>query len=336
MDEVLAGARRAVVLGAVRSGIAAAEALRRCAPHVHVVLADRRPDAGEVPAGVEAVLGRDDPELLAGADLLVKSPGVPEEAAIVRAARSAGIPVWAEVELAYRLLEERNPIVGITGTNGKTTTTLLTAAMLERGGVPSAERAATSAPRSRSFAGVIEPGRAIVCELSSFQLEGVERFRSDVGVLLNVTPDHLDRHGTFEAYAAAKLRVFERQRAERLRGAVRRRRLRRGARATPTCRARAAGCASRAPTSGRSRRPSRPRGCAARTTARTRPARSPSRAPSAPTRPAPPTPCAASPRPRTGSRRCASCAACATSTTPRRRTSRRRCRRSPRSTRRCT
>jgi UDP-N-acetylmuramoylalanine--D-glutamate ligase len=204
-------ARRVVVLGAVRSGLAAAEALRRCAPHVHVVLADRRADAGEVPAGVEAVLGRDDPDLLAGADLLVKSPGVPEEAEIVRAARSAGIPVWAEVELAYRLLEERNPIVGITGTNGKTTTTLLTAAMLEAGGVPSVGAGNVGTALS-SFAGTIEPGRTIVCELSSFQLEGVERFRSDVAVLLNVTPDHLDRHGTFEPYAAAKLRVFERQR----------------------------------------------------------------------------------------------------------------------------
>jgi UDP-N-acetylmuramoylalanine--D-glutamate ligase len=212
MDAVLAGARRAVVLGAVRSGVAAAEALQRCAPHVHVVLADRRPDAGEVPAGVEAMPGRDDPELLEGADLLVKSPGVPQESPIVAAARSAGIPVWAEVELAYRLLEERNPIVGITGTNGKTTTTLLTAAMLERGGVPCASAGNVGTALS-TFAGVIEPGRPIVCELSSFQLEGLEEFRSDIAVLLNVTPDHLDRHGTLEAYAAAKLRVFERQRA---------------------------------------------------------------------------------------------------------------------------
>ena len=144
---------------------------------MHVVLADRRADEGEVPAGVEAVVGRDDPELLAGADLLVKSPGVPEEAAIVRAARSAGIPVWAEVELAYRLLEERNPIVGITGTNGKTTTTLLTAAMLE-----ARRRAARRRRQHRHGAVVVRrarssPGATIVCELSSFQLEGVERFR---------------------------------------------------------------------------------------------------------------------------------------------------------------
>ena len=182
------------------------------------------------------MLGRDDPELLAGADLLVKSPGVPEEAEIVRAARSAGIPVWAEVELAYRLLEERNPIVGITGTNGKTTTTLLTAAMLEGGGVPCASAGNVGTALS-SFAGVIEPGRTIVCELSSFQLEGVESFRADVGVLLNVTPDHLDRHGRSSPTRPPSCASSSAS-ARRTRRALHRRRLRRGP-ATTTARRRA-------------------------------------------------------------------------------------------------
>ena len=334
MDAVLAGARRAVVLGAVRSGVAAAEALVRCAPHVHVVLADRRPDAGEAPPGVEAVPGRDDPELLTGADLLVKSPGVPEEAAIVRAARSAGIPVWAEVELAYRLLEERNPIVGITGTNGKTTTTLLTAAMLERGGVPCASAGNVGNALS-TLAGRIEPGRPIVCELSSFQLEGVEEFRSDVASCSTSRPTTSTAMARSSPTRPPSCGVFERQRESDtailcvddayvaalddgdLPGA-------------------AAGCASRERSWSRSRRPSRPRTCAAPTTAPTRPARSPWCAPWARTRVAPPLRYASSRHRRTGSSRYASCAASATSTTPRRPTSRPRCRRSRRSTRPCT
>ena len=115
-----------------------------------------------------------------------------------------------------------------------------------------------------------------MCELSSFQLEGVEQFRSDVAVLLNVTPDHLDRHGSFEPYAAAKLRVFERQRESDTADPLRRRRLRRRARRRRPARQRPPGARLGQRSSGRSRRPSRPRCCAARTTAPTRPARSPS------------------------------------------------------------
>jgi UDP-N-acetylmuramoylalanine--D-glutamate ligase len=204
------GARRVLVVGASRSGVAAAAALRRMEPGTSVRVADRGDPGGDRPAGVEWLLHREDDELLADVDLVVKSPGIPADAPPVRMANAAGIPVWSEVELGYRWLEGRNPIVGVTGTNGKTTTTELCAAMLERGGVPAVAAGNIGHPLT-ALAGVVEPGRAVVCELSSFQLEDVHRLRCHVAVLLNVTPDHLDRHGTFEAYAAAKLRIFERQ-----------------------------------------------------------------------------------------------------------------------------
>jgi UDP-N-acetylmuramoylalanine--D-glutamate ligase len=200
-----------LVLGAARSGVAVAEALRRLEPGTAVRVADRGDPGGDRPPGVEWLLNREDDELLANVDLVVKSPGIPADAPPVRTANAAGIPVWSEVELGYRWLEGRNPIVGVTGTNGKTTTTELCAAMLEGGGVP-AVAAGNIGHALTALAGVVEPGRTVVCELSSFQLEDVHRLRCDVAVLLNVTPDHLDRHGTLEAYAAAKLRIFEHQR----------------------------------------------------------------------------------------------------------------------------
>jgi UDP-N-acetylmuramoylalanine--D-glutamate ligase len=204
------GARRVLVLGAGRSGVAAAEALRRLEPATAVRVADRADPGGDRPPGVEWLLNREDDELLADVDLVVKSPGIPADAPPVRMANAAGIPVWSEVELGYRWLEGRNPIVGVTGTNGKTTTTELCTAMLEGGGVPAIAAGNIGHPLT-ALAGMVEPGRTVVCELSSFQLEDVHRLRCDVAVLLNVTPDHLDRHRTLDAYAAAKLRVFERQ-----------------------------------------------------------------------------------------------------------------------------
>ncbi|MEX2211434.1 MAG: Mur ligase family protein [Gaiellaceae bacterium] len=180
------------MLGLARQGTAAAAALRRRG--VGVVEADRR-------------LGNDeDLELLAGVDVVVKSGGVPNEAPLAAAARERGIPIWSDVELGFRILP--NPILGTTGTKGKTTTTALLA---EITGAPAAGNIGLALC---ALDGAVEPGVLVVCELSSFQLEHVETFAPRIAVLLNVEPDHLDRHGTFEAYRAAKLRIFERQTAD--------------------------------------------------------------------------------------------------------------------------
>jgi len=177
--------KRVLVLGLARSGRAAAAALRRRG--VEVVEADRK-------------LGNDaDAALLDGVDVVVKSPGVPRENAIVAAAR---VPVWSEVELGYRLLGR--PLLGVTGTNGKTTTSELLGRML---GAPVAGNVGRALTELDGEAGE----GVVVVELSSFQLEDVDSFRPRVAVLLNLEPDHLDRHGSFDAYRAAKLRIFENQ-----------------------------------------------------------------------------------------------------------------------------
>ena len=165
-------------------------------------------DAGRLrEAGVEVVLGADDPALLEGVDLVVKSPGIPSEAPLVAAARERGLPVWSEVELGSRLLA--SPLVGVTGTNGKTTTSELLGSIFRAAGRPVAVAGNVGAP----LTGLDGLGADswVVCELSSFQLEDRESLRPRVAVLLNVEPDHLDRHGTFEAYRAAKLRIFTNQ-----------------------------------------------------------------------------------------------------------------------------
>ena len=179
----------ALVLGLARSGQAAVAALERRG--VRVVGADR--DLGN----------DDDVSLLSGVGLLVKSPGVPGEAVLVVEARLRSIPVWSELELGSRVLE--NPLVAVTGTNGKTTTSELLGVML---GAPVAGNVGVALSE---LDGAVEPGSWVVVEASSFQLEDVDTFRPRVAVLLNLEPDHLDRHPSFEAYAAAKLRVFENQ-----------------------------------------------------------------------------------------------------------------------------
>ena len=199
----------AVVLGLARSGEAAALALARRG--VRVVGVDRNVelDPGRLrESGVEVVLGADDPALVDDVDLLVKSPGVPSEAPLVAAARARGLAVWSEVELGARILP--NPLLGVTGTNGKTTTCELLGEVFRAAGRPVAVAGNVGRPLT-GLDGAIPEDAWIVCELSSFQLEDIEELRPRVAVLLNLTPDHLDRHGDLDAYRAAKLRIFENQ-----------------------------------------------------------------------------------------------------------------------------
>ena len=182
--------QRALILGLARSGQAAAAALERRG--VQVVRAGRE-------------LGNDaETSLLERVELLVKSPGVPSENPLVTGARDRGIPVWSEVELGYRLLPGA-AIVGVTGTNGKTTTTELLGAIFRAAGIDVAVAGNVGRPLT-----AVEAAEWVVCELSSFQLEDVDRFACRIAVVLNLEPDHLDRHGTFERYRDAKLRILER------------------------------------------------------------------------------------------------------------------------------
>jgi UDP-N-acetylmuramoylalanine--D-glutamate ligase len=193
-----------LVLGLARSGQAAALALRRRGEEVIGVDASPEVDVGRLAeAGVEVHLGTEEERLLDGVETLIKSPGVPGEAPLVQAARARGIPVWSEVELGSRLLG--NPFVGVTGTNGKTTTSELLGVML---GAPVAGNVGRALCE---LDGQVEPDEVVVCEVSSFQLEDIHEFQPRVAVLLNLEPDHLDRHGSLETYRDAKLKIFENQ-----------------------------------------------------------------------------------------------------------------------------
>ncbi|MDX6426366.1 MAG: UDP-N-acetylmuramoylalanine--D-glutamate ligase [Gaiellaceae bacterium] len=181
---------RALVYGLARSGRSAAERL-------------------DDPVLVDRSLGNeDDLSLLDGMEVVVKSPGVPGEAPLVAAARERGIPVWSEIELGYRLLPNAK-FIGVTGTNGKTTTTELLGAILRAAGRNVAVAGNVGRPLTS-----VRSADWVVCELSSFQLEDVHELSCEVAVLLNLEPDHVDRHGSFAAYRDAKLRIFERSRVQ--------------------------------------------------------------------------------------------------------------------------
>ncbi len=206
--------RRVTVVGAARSGIAAAELLARRG--ASVTLSDARPEIDGAEAdrlasrGVRLELGGHVASTFTGADLIVMSPGVPPELTAVRMAREAGVPAIGEVELAFRWLKGR--VIAITGTKGKSTTTALTGRMLGQAGFTVTVGGNIGAPISAQV-DESTPASLHVIEVSSFQLEQIERFRPWIAVMLNFSPDHLDRHHTVEAYAGAKARIFENQRA---------------------------------------------------------------------------------------------------------------------------
>ena len=202
---------RALVVGLGVTGRAAALALAARGWAVRAADRNASAEAGRLAAaGVEVLLGTEEADLLQDVDVVVKSPGVPGQAPPVAVARERGIPVWSELELGWRLLPG-NPLVGVTGTKGKTTTVRLLGAMFEAAGRDAVLAGNEHTPLSE-VALTVEPGTWIVCEVSSFALEDVHDFSCTVAVLLNLEPDHLDRHTDFESYRAAKLRIFERAR----------------------------------------------------------------------------------------------------------------------------
>ncbi|HYM46306.1 MAG TPA: UDP-N-acetylmuramoyl-L-alanine--D-glutamate ligase [Solirubrobacteraceae bacterium] len=201
-----------LVVGLARSGVAGAIALRERGEEVIGVDGGAPDGLGALAdAGVELHLGEDGVALLDRVGAVVKSPGVPGEAPVIGAARARGMPVLGELELGWRLSE--NEVIAVTGTNGKTTTVELIGHIHRQAGLPVAVAGNVGAALS-GFAGKIGSDVTVVCEASSFQLEDTLAFAPEAAVLLNIAPDHLDRHHGLDAYTKAKLEIFVRQSAE--------------------------------------------------------------------------------------------------------------------------
>jgi UDP-N-acetylmuramoylalanine--D-glutamate ligase len=208
--------KRVTVVGLARSGIAACKVLAERG--ARVLATDRSPrerlrgDLATLEArGVRIEAGVHRPESFLEADLIVVSPGVPTELDLLGLARSRGVPIWGEVELASRLTRAR--FLGITGTNGKSTTTSLLGAMLDAAGFPTVV-AGNIGTALCEVVTRLTAAHWVVAELSSFQLETIVTFRPHVAVLLNLAPDHLDRYADLPGYYAAKARIFLNQTAE--------------------------------------------------------------------------------------------------------------------------
>jgi UDP-N-acetylmuramoylalanine--D-glutamate ligase len=209
---------KVLVIGAAKSGVASANFL--AARDHSVVLADKNENPAlpyALDERVERAFGREDFALLDGISEIVLSPGVPMTIPLLGEAAVRGIPVTGEIELAYRHLQ--GTVIAVTGSNGKSTTTALIGEILEVAGRQPivagniGEPLIAALDPSTSLGAGSERPRTYVLELSSFQLEAVDTFRANVALLLNITPDHMDRYPTFDAYAAAKYRIFRNQQA---------------------------------------------------------------------------------------------------------------------------
>jgi len=203
---------KTLVIGAGKSGVAAANFLAGRGDEVLLADSNASPDLPyPLHDAVAHAFGSKDASLLDGVGMIVLSPGVPRTIPLLQQASVLTIPVIGEIELAYRHLPQGSTIVAVTGSNGKSTTTSLIGEILKIDG----RQPIVAGNIGQPFIGSLdtERSRTYVLELSSFQLESVDTFRADVALLLNVTPDHMDRYPTFDAYAAAKYRIFRNQRS---------------------------------------------------------------------------------------------------------------------------
>jgi len=208
--------KRVLVVGLGKSGVASALFLR--SRGAQVTVSDSKPQeqlSEEIPIlldhGIIIETGGHGERTFHGQDLIVVSPGVPADSPPLVQARALGEPVIGEIELAAQFLPKS--IVAITGSNGKTTTTTLTGEIITAGGYPTRVGGNIGTP-AISLVATARPDSVVVLEVSSFQLETIQTFRARVAVVLNVTPDHLDRHRMFETYVDAKARIFENQQAD--------------------------------------------------------------------------------------------------------------------------
>jgi len=201
--------KKVLVIGAARSGIAAAKIAKKFG--ASVILSDAKENLDVKISGIEIRLGKQTEELLSDVDLIIVSPAVPIKIPVLRAAAEKNIPIISEVELAYDLA--KSPICAVTGTNGKTTTVTLLGLLLKEK-FPKAQVGGNIGFPLSEVALEVGAGGYLAAEISSYQMEATKNFKPHISAVLNVTPDHLKRHGSMEVYQAMKEKIFAQQTAD--------------------------------------------------------------------------------------------------------------------------